>query len=183
MDKFDAMGKEELRAACREAGISYGKLNNDGMRAALRAKAAPVVEAPAEIDPTSDNQMREDEVATDEEAVQTPASNGLLGSMVQQMMGAHDKGEEKRATPAAAKRATSGLKIEKDREERNGVKRPSVGGMCRAVWDALDAMVAAGKSPTAKDVKALAEEKKWNANNASIEFYQWRKFNGIRGRQ
>ncbi len=30
-----SMGKEELRQACRDCGISYGKLNNDGMRAAL----------------------------------------------------------------------------------------------------------------------------------------------------
>ena len=34
-----------------------------------------------------------------------------------------------------------------------------------------------------QQVKALAEERGWNPNNASIEFYQWRKFNGIRGRQ
>ena len=33
--KFDEMNKEELRAACREAGVPYGKLNNYGMRAAL----------------------------------------------------------------------------------------------------------------------------------------------------
>ena len=51
------------------------------------------------------------------------------------------------------------------------------------MWDAMDAMVESGKQPTAKDVKALAEERGWNPNNASIEFYQWRKFHGIRGRQ
>lgn len=38
-DKYAVMGKEELRQACRDAGISYSKLNNDGMRAALRAAA------------------------------------------------------------------------------------------------------------------------------------------------
>lgn len=156
MSKFDSMGKEDLRAACREAGISYGKLNNDGMRAALKAKyEAPVAE-------------------------QKP---NPLATMVQQMTGANEKKEEERTAPAAAKRTSSGLKIEKDREEKNGVKRPSVGGMCRAVWDALDAAVAEGKTPSAKDVKALAEANGWNVNNASIEFYQWRKFNGIRGRQ
>lgn len=64
-----------------------------------------------------------------------------------------------------------------------GIKKPSVGGQCRALWDALDDMVAAGTQPTAKQVKALAEERGWNPNNASIEFYAWRKFNGIRGRQ
>lgn len=87
-------------------------------------------------------------------------------------------------TPAPASTATgTGLKIEKDREERNGIKRPSVGGKCRAVWDALDAhAVLTGEDPSSKDVKVLAEAHGWNPNNASIEFYQWRKFNGITGR-
>lgn len=35
MKNFEQMGKVELRAACKAAGIVYGKLNNDGMRKAL----------------------------------------------------------------------------------------------------------------------------------------------------
>jgi hypothetical protein len=78
----------------------------------------------------------------------------------------------------------SGLKIEKDRPEQNGIKRPSAGGRCRAVWDALDAYRAETKElPTAKVVAELAADEGWNPNNASIEFYQWRKYNGITGRQ
>jgi hypothetical protein len=51
------------------------------------------------------------------------------------------------------------------------------------VWDACDAFAEAnGIDPTASDVKNLALAEGWNPNNASIEFYQWRKFNGIRGR-
>jgi len=74
--------------------------------------------------------------------------------------------------------------IEKNRPEQNGVKRPSAGGLCRAVWDALDDLrEKTGATPTAVDVKALAEANNWNRNNAMIEFYQWRKFNGIFGRQ
>lgn len=78
----------------------------------------------------------------------------------------------------------TGIKIEKDREERNGVKRPSIGGVCRAIWDACDTFSAAqGRAPASKEVKLMAETYGWNANNASIEYYQWRKFMGIRGRQ
>lgn len=73
-------------------------------------------------------------------------------------------------------------KIEKNREERNGVKRPSEGGMCRAVWDYCDTLHTAEHVPTVKEVKLEAEVRGWNLNNASIEYYQWRKFNGIRGR-
>lgn len=72
----------------------------------------------------------------------------------------------------------TGLKIEPNREKQNGITRPSVGGKCRAVWDWLDAHPAA----TSKDVKAAATEMGWNPGNASIEFYQWRKFHGITGR-
>lgn len=74
-------------------------------------------------------------------------------------------------------------KIEKDREERNGVKRPSAGGLCREVWDFCDAQHTADSVPTVKSVKLEAEARGWNSNNASIEYYNWRKFMGIRGRQ
>lgn len=73
--------------------------------------------------------------------------------------------------------------IEKNRPEQNGIKRPSAGGKCRAIWDACDAVNADGTVPTPKIMKALAAEQGWNANNAVIEMYQWRKFNGITGRQ
>lgn len=69
--------------------------------------------------------------------------------------------------------ASKGLRIQKDRVERNGLKQPSAGGMCRAVWDWCSAQ---SEPPTAKQLKAAAAEHGWNANNASIEFYRWRKW-------
>jgi hypothetical protein len=74
--------------------------------------------------------------------------------------------------------------IEKNRPEQNGIKRPSAGGLCRAVWDAMDELRTSndGAIPTSEQVRALAETKGWNKNNAMIEFYQWRKYNGIVGR-
>jgi len=88
-------------------------------------------------------------------------------------------------SPIAAPRATSkGLKIEKDRPTQNGVRQPSAGGLCRAVWDwCSDFYTDHAEPPTAKEVRAHAEAIGWNTNNASIEFYNWRKFNGIRGRK
>lgn len=78
----------------------------------------------------------------------------------------------------------SGLKIEKERPEQNGIKRPSAGGKCRAIWDACDEYrTNEGVAPDAAFVRKLAEENGYNPNNASIEFYQWRKYNGITGRQ
>jgi len=82
--------------------------------------------------------------------------------------------------PYVAPVPATGIKIEKERPEQNGVKRPSIGGKCRAIWDALDEYRAeTGELPTSKTVKELAADSGWNPNNASIEYYQWRKFNGI----
>jgi hypothetical protein len=36
-----------------------------------------------------------------------------------------------------------------------------------------------GELPTLQYVLALAEKQGWNANNARIEYYQWRKFNKL----
>lgn len=77
---------------------------------------------------------------------------------------------------------TSKRTIEKDRPEQNGVKQPSAGGMCRAVWDFCTS-ASATTLVTAAQVKEAAAANGWNPNNAMIEYYQWRKFNGIRGRQ
>lgn len=160
MMNFNEMGKVELRAACKEAGIkNYGKMTNALMREALEAHYAD-----AEVE-----QVESVQVETEVEQV-APATESA--SVAEQDLDV-----------AEVAQAGKGIKIEKDREERNGVKRPSIGGACRMVWDYLDDVVAAGATPTIKQVKATAEEYGWNVNNASIEFYQWRKFNGIRGRQ
>ena len=93
-------------------------------------------------------------------------------------------GEKVAAKPTRKAPTETGLKIEKDRPEQNGIKRPSIGGKCRAIWDECDVFLATmGRTPMPKDVKALAEKNGWNANNAVIELYQWRKFNGVNGRQ
>ena len=75
------------------------------------------------------------------------------------------------------------IKIQKDRAEQNGVVRPSEGGACAKVWHFCDTYVnSSGKPPALTDVKIEASENGWNTNNAVIEYYNWRKFKGIRGR-
>lgn len=69
--------------------------------------------------------------------------------------------------------------IDKVREQRNGVKRPSAGTLCGKVWAALDD----NPGLRAKDLPALADANGWNRTNVSCEFYNWRKFHGIKGRQ
>lgn len=64
------------------------------------------------------------------------------------------------------------------RPEKNGIKRPAAGGVCAGVWDWLDANPGA----TVKMLREIANAKGWNSNNATCEFYAWRKFSGIAGR-
>ena len=75
-----------------------------------------------------------------------------------------------------SRRNSTGLKIEENREKRNGVTRPSAGGKCRAVWDALDDE---NELPSLKRVRELAILHGWNSANAVIELYHWRKFNSL----
>jgi hypothetical protein len=76
--------------------------------------------------------------------------------------------------------SSNGLKIEKDRETRNGVTRPSAGGKCRGVWDMLDAI---GTNATAKEARTKATELGFDKTTTMVQFYRWRKFNGVEERQ
>jgi hypothetical protein len=137
---FDEMGKSELRAACKAAVISYGKLTVGEMRDALKAKNAPAAQV----------------------AIAEPAPV-----------------VEPTAAPAVAEPVKKAPAPKVEREIRNNVKRPGDGTACGAVWQALDAMLAAGTTPSSKDARDLATAKGWNENNALIELSAWRKFNGL----
>lgn len=120
--------------------------------------------------------------STSDDPAEETAPAGLLAGLCGIIAGTVTVQEPAAPAPKAEPK-TTGLIIEKNRPKQNGVKRPSAGGLCRAVWDACWAHQAAtGTPPTAKEVKAIAETNGWNTNNASIEYYQWRKFNGITGR-
>lgn len=190
--KFDAMGKEALRAACREAGISYGKLNNDGMRAALvahyeqseevveQAEVKEVVEA-APSRPSLFASLLNPQAAP--ASMQAQAATIVRDGKRVEAAPAKGKSEprartEKPAAPAVPRVSRKGYTIQKEREERNGVKRPSEGTVCGNVWAEFD------KNPEIKagELATLADANGWNRTNVSCEFYAWRKFMGIKGR-
>lgn len=101
----------------------------------------------------------------------------------------HKSGDEVRfgwresATPVKQEKVTTGSGAspapKAEQEERNGVKRPKVGGVCAAVWAWLDANPGA----SVKEAKAEGEKYDWNMNNVSCEYYAHRRFHGISGRQ
>ena len=154
----------------------------------VQAKMAHAIAAvegiafPAEPDFTEvlQAQQADDEVEEETPSLAPAAALGLFGNMASQITNSAPVAITK---PQRQRTASAGYTIEKDRPEQNGLKRPSAGGMCRAVWDALDALRAStGAVPTVAQAKAMAPANSWNVNNVTIEFYNWRKFNGITGR-
>lgn len=196
---FSDMGKEELRAACRTAGISYSKLNNDGMRAALiqkgtEAKLVKLEELADEI--ISDSISSVNPFGALLGKVAPPAFTGnsikaVDGKIVNPDSEQADAEKEVRAPrpkrvktppPVVPRASYKGLRIQKERLVQNGKKRPSVGGVCEAVWCVFDKMHAEGKLCRADELPAIADAHGWNRNNVTCEYYAWRKFMGIKGR-
>lgn len=171
-DRYTDMGKEALRNECRDYELSgYGKMNNDQMREALRkadAAIADQLEADAEYE-----KRQQIQAALDEQ--NRLAEEAALAN--HPMLSGNTQGDK----PARASSGSSnGLKIEQNRATQNGVTRPSTGGKCRAVWDMLDAI---GNDATAKQAREKAAELGLDKTTTMVQFYRWRKFNGIEGRQ
>lgn len=167
---YDKMGREALRVECRNREIKYGKLDTAGMRAALRADDAAHKEFGA-----SEFEMSEEELAAQTGRQATADVEELQSDPITDA----STGVTDIAPAPLASGTRKGVSIEKDRDERNGVKRPSKGGVCRQVWDMLDAI---GKKATAKEARAKGAELGLNKTTTMVQFYQWRKFNGITGR-
>lgn len=75
-------------------------------------------------------------------------------------------------------------KIERPKAEvKNGIKAPLREGKCKHVWQTCQAMFeATGKVPTLKELNAHEAMQGTNLTNNQIEFYRWRKFNGLNGK-
>jgi len=187
MSNFASLNKAALRQHMRDAGLPYAGLSVDEMRATLVAHTEVAPEAAIDnalagvVDAVA-AQVAVAELDAPVVQVPTPVIDALLAQ--EAPVQAPVAPEAPVAAPIVQPpRATSkGLVIEKNRPVQNGVKMPSAGGLCRAVWDYLQNEVDHGRDVTAKSVKAHAAQVGWNTNNASIEFYAWRKFNGVSGR-
>lgn len=79
--------------------------------------------------------------------------------------------------------ASSSSVIEKNREERNGVKRPSAGTVCARVWLFAELLTQhMGTGMTLALLVSTATENGINEATARTQYARWRKFNGITGR-
>lgn len=63
---------------------------------------------------------------------------------------------------------------------KNGIKAPLRAGKCKHVWEVCEAIYkATGKVPTLKELNAHEAMQGTNTTNNQIEFYRWRKYNGL----
>ncbi|QMV29717.1 hypothetical protein [Vibrio phage vB_VnaS-AQKL99] len=89
----------------------------------------------------------------------------------------------RRTVKVEAPAKAEGIKIQKDREERNGVKRPSAGGKCAQLWHLFDAMYGEkGIVPTPKPAKARSAELGLDPVTTQVQLYRWREFMGFKGK-
>jgi hypothetical protein len=158
------MHKGALRKFARDNGVDIDGLNEDGMRAALVAwQAAGIV--------------TEEPVAA-EVVQEAPVLDAVLADIVPVPEVAPPVPE---VIPAPVVQVP--LPVAKPaRLEANGVKQPAVGTICRQIWDYCDTVYGAGEMPKAKALRG------WGAGRLddttmTIQFYRWRKFRGISGRQ
>lgn len=63
---------------------------------------------------------------------------------------------------------------------QNGIKAPMRAGKCMHVWQVCQAIYEqTGKVPTLKELNAHEAMQGTNTTNNQIEFYRWRKYNGL----
>lgn len=86
---------------------------------------------------------------------------------------------ESRVAPPRVATVRTGYTIEKERVVQNGVKHPSAGTICAAIWGYFTT------TPSAKAslLDDIADSHGWDRTTVHVQFYVWRKFNGIKGRQ
>lgn len=98
-----------------------------------------------------------------------------------------DEKDRKRKEEQAAKEAEAERKkAEKEAKrepEQNGVRKPSVGTLCRAAWDIFDAVsVSLGQPAPISFVLQVGVDRGLNEANLKAEYARWKKYNGIEGR-
>jgi hypothetical protein len=165
---FDTMNKGALISACIARGLPMDGLSVVEMRAALNAHEAGkvVAEAAETVQEGSEPVAAETEV---------PAVEPALEQAVEVV-----------ADPVPVPPPVPALIVPPvavtPRAESNGVKMPAPGTICRQIWDHCESVYASGSMPQAKALRA------WGAGRLddvtmTVQFYRWRKFRGISGRQ
>lgn len=175
-ETLSSMGKEQLRQACRDIGISYGKLDNAGMRAKLLT-ISEFDEVEAGPPPSSTLvdlfglNGKKAETKVDPKSITRVVDGKRIDETAPVVAPKPDIATLPRAT-------SKDLKLEKVRETRNGVTRHSDGTIGAAIWAYYD------KNPAvvSSDIPAIAAKHGWKEMSCRCSLYHWRKFMGMTGK-
>ncbi len=92
------------------------------------------------------------------------------------------KAKEKAEREAEAQRKKDEREAKKE-PEQNGIRKPSLGTLCRAAWDLFDAVTTEMKQTAPISyVLPVALAKGLNEANVKAEYARWKKYHGISGR-
>ncbi len=153
--------KGQYREACRAHGIGYTGLNNDGMRDALTPLATDYTGPDAGMVPAN--------------PANADAGDDQLVLAVPRVL------PDLTAVPFTEPVAPKTPKVARVAQpEAHGVKRPKNGTICAQIWAWCDAQNGAGVRPEAKVLRAALPG--LDDTTKTVQFYRWRKFNGISGR-
>lgn len=117
------------------------------------------------------------------EPEETPIVQDAFGAFASAQLGAQQPAADPVRTQAV-------IRVEKNREERNGVKRPSHGTACANVWDLAFTLSDMSESTqgqheriaTLSQVVKAAEAAGVNKFTARTQYARWRVFHGLTGR-
>ena len=169
-EQLGAMNKAELRDACRENGISYNGLNVDGMRVALATLEVPEQPVPGADESGTEGVMVHADSVVPQELRDAPAPVEVPVVVAPTELPA--------VQPAPAKAAKE-RKIQANREERNGVKRPSEGTICAEIWAYIEKVWKdTGAMPAAKAVREALPSR--DDTTKTVQYYRCRKFHGFK---
>ncbi len=146
------------------------------------SKPVDAPKADAELDAAL-HQHHEDGNDVDRSEEAQEERNSAFGSFAMNQLGAQ---REPVQTGTPGRRNTI-TKIESNRPEQNGVKRPSAGTVCAQVWDIATSLSNGDEMPREKiaklsEVIKAAEAKGINKFTARTQYARWRVFHGITGR-
>ena len=145
MSKYDTWTKVDLRNACKAAGIKYGNMTNETMRAALVAHYAVPAETLTPEDKAADAFTAAEKAASVEAPAETVVTTPAAEDVSEQRSDDAPTAPVEAAAPAAAEKPAKPKRAAKPAaalDQRNGVTRPAAGNKCAQVWTACEALKA-----------------------------------------
>lgn len=156
--------KAQLRESMRAHSLQYDGMNVEGMRNALAGFAE---------DAQTEGQPAQEPAAETQAEVAASIPDAPLPARAPRVL--TDAPVVAPVAPTAPKRT-----IQSNRPEQNGVKRPSEGTKCAQIWAHCDEVYATGAVPAAKAVREHLKD--LDNTTCTVQYYRWRKFNNIQGR-